>query len=89
MLRLKGNVKFIILVSESRILEIIGVSKREALLGSIPPTIWIFFFSVCAQLNTRKVQKGAVVFMFTTFIMFVFMVIIIISADHNYNYNNS
>lgn len=58
MLRLKGNVKFIILVSESRILEIIGVSKREALLGSLPPTMWIFFFLCVCSIKYEKGAEG-------------------------------
>lgn len=65
-LKLKGNVKCIILVSESRILEIIEVSKREALLSSSPHYTMDFgmfyFFSVCVQLNMRNEQKGAMVY---------------------------
>lgn len=86
-LKLKGNVKCIILVSESRILEIIEVSKREALLSSSPHYTMDFgmfyFFSVCS-IKYEKWTEGCYGILWSSN-SFISMVIIISSADHNYN----
>ena len=86
-LKLKGNVKFIILVSESRILEIIEVSKREAFLSSSPHYTMDFgmfyFFCVCS-IKYEKWTEGCYGILWSSN-SFISMVIIISSADHNYN----